>query len=145
MSVANSDPRAELLKKLRSSPLYARWAGCHLSRNVTLSQNIVQELCIRPQHKFDEVQLPVFPDFQLQLSFFQVLHRQPGGCFPSVCWSKVSQNSGAPIRSRIRDLVPNGTNVPIWSRKSPDFACKSRISDSTFRCNTVLQRRVGAK
>ena len=53
--------------------------------------------------------------------------------------------AGAPIRSRIRDLVPNGTNVPIWSRKSPDFACKSRISDSTFRCNTVLQRRVGAK
>ena len=41
---------------------------------------------------------------------------------------------GAPIRSRIRDLVPNGTKVPKWSQKSPDFASKSQISDSTFRC-----------
>ena len=42
--------------------------------------------------------------------------------------------AGAPIRSRIRDLVPNGTKVPKWSQKSPDFASKSQISDSTFRC-----------
>ena len=37
--------------------------------------------------------------------------------------------SGGPIRSRIR-----GTKVPKWSQKSPDFASKSQISDSTFRC-----------
>ena len=42
--------------------------------------------------------------------------------------------TGATIRSRIRDLVPNGTKVPKWSQKSPDFASKSQISDSTFRC-----------
>ena len=41
---------------------------------------------------------------------------------------------GAPKRSRIQDLVPNGTKVPIWSQKSPNFAYKSQISDSTFRC-----------
>ena len=27
--------------------------------------------------------------------------------------------AGAPIRSRIRDLVPNGTKVPKWSQKVP--------------------------
>ena len=41
--------------------------------------------------------------------------------------------SGAPKRSQIRDLVPNGTKVPKWSQKSPNFAFKSQISDSTFR------------
>ena len=35
---------------------------------------------------------------------------------------------GAPIRSRIRDLVPNGTKVQKRSQKSPYFASKSQIS-----------------
>ena len=29
------------------------------------------------------------------------------------------QSAGAPKRSQIRDLVPNGTKVPIWSQKVP--------------------------
>ena len=37
------------------------------------------------------------------------------------------------------------TKIPIWSQKRPNFACKSQNSDSTFRCNTVLQRRIGTK
>ena len=48
--------------------------------------------------------------------------------------SEPDDEAGATIRSRIRDLVPNGTKVPKWSQKSPDFASKSQISDSTFRC-----------
>ena len=42
-------------------------------------------------------------------------------------------DAGAPKRSQIWDWVPNGTKVPKWSQKSPDFASKSQISDSTFR------------
>ena len=35
--------------------------------------------------------------------------------------------AGAPMKSQIWDLVPNGTKVQIWSQKSPNFACKSQI------------------
>ena len=41
--------------------------------------------------------------------------------------------TGAIIRSQIWDLVPNGTKVPKWSQKSPNFTFKSQISDFTFR------------
>ena len=41
--------------------------------------------------------------------------------------------AGAIIRSQIWDLVPNGTKVPKWSQKSPNFTSKSQISDFTFR------------
>ena len=37
--------------------------------------------------------------------------------------------AGAIMKSQIWDLVPNGTKVQIWSQKSPNFACKSQISD----------------
>ena len=42
-------------------------------------------------------------------------------------------NQALQKRSQIWDLVPNGTKVPKWSQKGPDFASKSQISDSTFR------------
>ena len=48
--------------------------------------------------------------------------------------NRALKNTVATIRPRIRDLVPNGNKVPKWSQKSPDFASKSQISDSTFRC-----------
>ena len=41
--------------------------------------------------------------------------------------------AGAIIRSQIWNLVPNGTKVPKWSQKSPNFTSKSQISDFTFR------------
>ena len=59
-------------------------------------------------------------------------NHQPHSDAPPLTQSQTQ--AGAPKRSRIRDLVPNGTKVPIWSQKNPNFAHKSQISDSTFRC-----------
>ena len=66
---------------------------------------------------------PVFPS-----SFFSPFNA------PTSFLRSSFSSSGAPKRSQIRDLVPNGTKVPIWSQKSPDFAYKSQISVSTCRC-----------
>ena len=43
-----------------------------------------------------------------KFDFFRILHKE------RICW-----NTGAPKRSQIWDLVPNGTKVPKWSQKVP--------------------------
>ena len=53
-------------------------------------------------------------------------------------WSNDRSKAGATIRSRIRDLVPNGTKVPKWSQKSPDFA--SQVPNFLFYLQMLLKR-----
>ena len=47
--------------------------------------------------------------------------------FKSLSSSILLPQVNATIRSPIQDLVPNGTKVPKWSHKRPNFACKSQI------------------
>ena len=46
--------------------------------------------------------------------------------------------AGAPMKSQIWDLVPNGTKVQIWSQKSPNFACKSQIDVNLVKFGIIL-------
>ena len=47
--------------------------------------------------------------------------------FKSLSSSILLPQVNATIRSPIQDLVPNGTKVPKWSHKRPNFPCKSQI------------------